>query len=254
MDGDGHGDVRSNSKIPHITPTPTPESTTSVRMRPSASTSTGGIAPLGGTSAALNPAAELGWSAYERGDVETASRHLAEAAKAADARPWVVYALGLSQFALRQYGNAAQSWERVRRDVPEFEPIYFSLADAYGLLHEETAALRILREAEGRWPQDPEISNAIGVIHVKRAALDAAVDAFARAIAVAPSDALGYFNLARACQMRFIKQQRYDRQMEKWIGGEADRRRAIANFEKYLQLGGPYERQAKEALAALAWK
>src|SRR4029077_13069979 len=56
-------------------------------------------------------AAELGWQAYEKGDVETAAKHLAEAAKAPDARPWVAYVLGLSQFALRQYPEAAESWE-----------------------------------------------------------------------------------------------------------------------------------------------
>lgn len=51
--------------------------------------------------------------------------------------------------------------------------------------------------------------------------------------------------------MRMLKSQRYDPQMEKWIGGDEDRRRATANFQNYLQLGGPYERQAREALA---WK
>ena len=42
--------------------------------------------------------------------------------------------------------------------------------------------------------------------------------------------------------------------MQKWIGGDEDRRRAIANFQKYLQLGGPYVRQAQEAVSALSWK
>ncbi len=200
------------------------------------------------------PAAERGWAAYEKGDVETASRELGEAAKSPDARPWVIYALGLSQFALRQYRDSAQSWERVRRDAPEFEPIYFSLADAYGLQHDERSALKVLRDAESRWPADAEVENAIGVIHVRRGAFDAAIESFEKATKVAPADALGYFNLARTHQMRLMKSQRYDKQMEKWVGGDEDRRRAIANFEKYLQLGGPYERQAKEALAALAWK
>jgi tetratricopeptide (TPR) repeat protein len=142
----------------------------------------------------------------------------------------------------------------VRRDVPEFEPIYFSLADAYSLQHDEGTAIKVLREAERRWPADAEVSNAIGVIQVRRGALDAAIDSFERATTTAPTDALGYFNLARTHQMRLLKSQRYDPQMQKWIGGDEDRRRAIASFEKYLQLGGPYERQAREALAALAWK
>ena len=185
--------------------------------------------------------------------METAARELGEAAKAPDARPWVVYALGLSHFALRRYPDAAQAWERVRRDVPEFEPIYFSLADAYGLQHEEGTALKVLREAERRWPADAEVANATGVIQIRRGALDAAIESFERATTTAPDEALGYFNLARAHQMRLLKSQRYDPQMQKWIGGDEDRRRAVAAFQKYLQLGGPYERQAREALAALGW-
>jgi tetratricopeptide (TPR) repeat protein len=112
----------------------------------------------------------------------------------------------------------------------------------------------VLRDAEGRWPNDAEVANAIGVIHVRRGSLDAAVDAFERATRVQPGDALGYFNLARTCQMRMLKSQRYDRQTEKWIGGDEDRRKATAAYERYLSLGGPYERQAREALASLAWK
>jgi VWFA-related protein len=205
------------------------------------------------TTGAVGPA-ERGWAAYEKGDVESAARDLGEAARAPDARPWVFYALGLSQFALRQHREAAQAWERVRRDVPEFEPIYFSLADAYSLQHDEGTAIKVLREAERRWPADAEVSNAIGVIQVRRGALDAAIDSFERATTTAPTDALGYFNLARTHQMRLLKSQRYDPQMQKWIGGDEDRRRAIASFQKYLQLGGRYEPQAREALAALEWR
>ena len=54
-------------------------------------------------------------------------------------------------------GRRLGPWERVRRDVPEFEPIYFSLADAYGLQRDEGTALKVLREAERRWPADAEV-------------------------------------------------------------------------------------------------
>jgi VWFA-related protein len=234
----------------------------SARLRPSASAASDSSRGFAGTSSTVGSPAELGpvaeaergWSAYEKGDVETAARHFGEAAKAPDARPWVVYALGLSHFALRRYKDAAESWERVRRDVPEFEPIYFALADAYGLQREDGTALTVLREAERRWPADAEVSNAIGVIQIRRGALDAAIESFERATTVAPADALGYFNLARAHQMRLLKSQRYDPLMQKWIGGDEDRRRAVAMFQKYLQLGGPYEAQAHQALASLAWK
>ena len=212
------------------------------------------VMALGKESAPGADAAQRGWAAYEKGDVESAARDLGEAALAPDARPWVLYALGLSQFALRRHHDAAIAWERVRRDVPEFEPIYFSLADAYGLQHDEGSALKVLRDAERRWPADAEIADAIGVIQIRRGAFDAAIESFEHATKIAPGDALGYFNLARTHQMRLLKSQRYDRQMQKWIGGDEDRRRAVSNFEKYLQLGGPYQRQAQEALSALGWK
>ena len=171
-----------------------------------------------------------------------------------EAQPWIFYALGLSQFALKRYHEATDAWEHVRRAAPEFEPIYFSLADGYGLQHDESAAIRALREAEQRWPHDPEVANAIGVIQVRRGALDAAIESFQRATTIAPAEALGYFNLARAYQMRILKTQHYDGRMERWVGGDEDRRRAIANFEQYVKIGGPYETQAREALAALSWR
>ena len=225
-----------------------------LRLKESASARGASAASYGETRSAVESAAERGWQAYEKGDVETAAKHLGDASKAPDARPWVLYALGLSQFALGRHADAAQSWERVRRAAPEFEPIYFSLADAYTVQGDEGAAVRVLRDAERRWPSDPEVANAIGVIQVRRGALDAAIESFERAIAVDSSDALGHFNLGRALQMRLLKSQRYDRQLERWVGGDEDRRRAIASFTKYLELGGPYAPQAKEALASLGWK
>jgi VWFA-related protein len=232
-------------------PTPVSPPDSTIRTRVDA----GRMALALGKDAAAPPgAAQRGWEAYEKGDVETAAKHLGEAAAAPDARPWVVYVLGLSQFALGRHRDAARSWERVRGAAPGFEPIYFGLADAYTRQEDEGAALRVLRDAEARWPADPEVSNAIGVIQVRRGALDAAIESFARATSIAPSDALGYFNLGRALQMRLLKSQRYDRQMEKWVGGDEDRRRAVAAFTKYVELGGPYEQQAREALASLAWR
>ncbi len=213
-----------------------------------------GDAGSGATSSGPGSAAELGWAAYQKGDVATAATQLADAAKAPGARPWVHYALGLSLFAQQRYKDAAVSWERVMKDVPEFEPIYFSLADAYGLQHDETSAIKVLREAERRWPNDPEVHDAIGVIQVKRGAIDAAIDSFETATKAAPSEALGYFNLGRTLQMRWLKAQRYDRQREQWVGPDDDRKRAAAAYERYLAIGGPYEAQAKQALTALAWK
>ena len=193
---------------------------------------------LGKDKAPSSDAAQAGWAAYERGDVETAARELATAAAAPDAQAWVHYVLGLSDLALRRYRDAAQSWERVRQAAPEFETVYFNLADAYIAQHEDTTAIKVLRDAERRWPNDAEIQNAIGVIQVRRGALDAAIESFARATTLSPDDGLGYFNLGRAHQMRLMKLQRYNPQTQKWMGGDDDRRKAVASFKRYVEIGG----------------
>jgi hypothetical protein len=54
--------------------------------------------------------------------------------------------------------------------------------------------------------------------------------------------------------MRALKFQRYDSARERWVGGESDTEKAQAAYEKYIQIGGPYVQQAKEALQVLAWK
>jgi VWFA-related protein len=208
---------------------------------------------LGGDPRAATDAASAGWSAYERGDVETAARELSKAAATPDAQPWIPYVLGMSYLALQQYREAAQSWEKVRQVAPEFETVYFNLADAYIGQHDESTAIKILRDGERRWPADPEIKNAIGVIQVRRGALDAAIESFEQAKTTAPSDPLAYFNLGRAYQMRSVKRQRWVKAANRWMGGDDDRQKAVSSFQQYLQLGGPYTQQAKEALAALGW-
>jgi tetratricopeptide (TPR) repeat protein len=114
--------------------------------------------------------------------------------------------------------------------------------------------LKVLREAQRRWPEDPEVYDAIGVIQIKRGALDAAVDSFDQATKVAATDALGWFNLGRALQMRWVKSQRYDRESQRWIGPGDDRKRAVDAYQKCLDIGGPYDAQARQALSALAWR
>ena len=60
--------------------------------------------------------------------------------------------------------------------------------------------MKVLRDAERRWPNYAEIQNAIGVIQVRRGALDAAIESFAARNDPFPDDGLGYFNLGRAHQ------------------------------------------------------
>jgi VWFA-related protein len=199
-------------------------------------------------------AAGRGWAAYQKGDVENAVRYLGEATKDPDVHPWVRYALGLAHLALQQYPDAVREWEDVRKAAPDFEPVYFNLADGYMLQKDEGAALKVLRDAEQRWPKDAEIYNAMGVLQIRKGALDAAIDSFTHATSAAPDDGLGYFNLGRAYQMRSVKSQRYDSARQRWVGGEEDSKKAVSAFEQYIKIGGPFVQQAKEALQALAWK
>ena len=201
-----------------------------------------------------NDLAGKGWAAYQKGDVETAATYLGQAAESPQAHPWVRYALGLSHLALAQYPEAVAAWEAVRRSVPEFEPVYFNLADGYMLQKDNDTALKVLRDAQERWPNDSEVWNATGVLEVRRGAIDAAIRSFTRATSVAPAESLGFFNLARAYQMRAAQSQRFDSTMQKWVGGEGDSRKAVENYTKYVDMGGPFVQQAKQALQVLNWK
>lgn len=222
-----------------------------VRLRPDAEKR---VAELSGReTTAAGELAKRGWDAYQRGDVESALVAFTEAAAQPDVRPWVLYALGLSQAGLGRPVDAAASWERVRQAVPEFGPVYIDLADTYAQLSELTKALAVLRDAEKRWPADPDIHNGIGVIYVRRGALDDAIAAFATAAKAAPDDALTFLNLARAYELRFARGQRYVSSQRRWVAPDEDRRKARENYERCMQLGGPYAKQAAEAIARLEW-
>jgi tetratricopeptide (TPR) repeat protein len=235
-----------------ITTTPPPAAASStMRMRPNAELT---VKELAGTDArAAGDLAAKGWEAYQRGDVEDAVRSFSAAAAQPDVRPWVLYALGLSQVALGRPAEAIGSWERVRRAVPEFEPVYVDLADTYLQVSDLTSALAVLRDAEKRWPKDQEIQNAVGVIHFRRGALDDAIATFTRATEIAPDDALGYFNLARAYEMRFLRGQRYVSSQRRWVSADEDRQKAEDNYRHTVKLGGPFAEHAAEGFSRLQW-
>jgi tetratricopeptide (TPR) repeat protein len=140
--------------------------------------------------------------------------------------------------------------------LPGYEPVYFDLADSYLQLGRQTDALAVLREAERRWPNDSETHNAAGCVLVRRGALDDAANAFERAIAAAPRDGDAYFNLARTYHLQFIRMLRSTSSNATATSMLADRNRerAVNAYKKYLTIGGPQEKDAREALAALQWK
>jgi tetratricopeptide (TPR) repeat protein len=202
------------------------------------------------TAAASSALATRGWEQYERGNVEGARDDLSRAATP-DARPWVFYALGQSEFALQHYDRAIDAWRTVRERVPEFEEVYFDLADAHLQRGDLSDSVSILRDAARRWPEDPQVFNALGVIYARRDALDDAVGAFRRAVALAPGDALGHFNLARAWHLRYVKSRHYIPAMQRWVQNDGDRKNAIAEYTRYLEIGGPQAQSARDALRSL---
>jgi VWFA-related protein len=205
-------------------------------------------------SAAANAAAARGWSRYEKGDLEGAAHDLAEAVAIPGAPVWVQYALGQAEFGLQRFGDAVARWEEVRAVVPEFEPVYFDLVDGYLQLDKAREAVAVLRAAERRWPGDADVYNALGVVQVRRGSLDDAIGSFGKAVKAQPESALGYFNLGRVHEMRYARSRRYVPTTGGWVGSSDDRRDAIANYRKYLELGGPFEQSAREGLARLEWK
>lgn len=214
------------------------------------------LAPSDNSSEAKSLAA-AGWDAYALGDVGLAQQKLSQAVATGKAAPWVSYALGFSQYALGQFQAAIASWTTVRATVPEFMPVYFDIADGYLSLGKTGEALTILRDAAKRWPTEPEPQNALGTQLVKRGALDDAIDVFGAITRAKPQDSLGFFNLGRAYHLRYLRLQQ-NVAASRLRGpngiGDDDRKKAIAAYTHYLTLGGPFEKEAKDALALLDWK
>jgi VWFA-related protein len=198
-------------------------------------------------------AAAEGWQAYQRGDVETARTSLRAAASSPAAEAWVHYALGQSEYALGDYVSAVAAWERVRAAAPTFEPVYFDLVDGYLQLKQYDRAIRMLREGASAWPKDPDIFNALGVVQTVRGSMDEAIASFQEATRAAPGEAVSYFNLGRAFELRYFRSRRYFQQTKRWIANEKDRTSALEHYERYLTFGGPYADAAREGITRLKW-
>jgi tetratricopeptide (TPR) repeat protein len=230
-----------------VTPA-TPSVLTTLHIRPDASKHVDALA--GG---AADTDATAGWTAYQQGDLESARTALTAAAARPGARPWVQYALGQSQYALRDYPSAVASWEHVRSSAPDFEPVYFDLVDGYIQVKDPDKAIRVLRDAKRRWTKDSEVDNALGVVQAARGSLDDAVQSFAEAVAAAPQEAIGYFNLAKTFELRYRRNTQRARVARQAVR-TSDRDKAVANYKRYLEIGGPLADSAREGLARLGWQ
>lgn len=235
---------------------PSPSTTAAaegVVMRPDASARIDALASRDGAAKTDRSFASRGWDRYQKGDLEDAADLLAKAAAEPDARPWVRYALGYAQLGLRQLENASREWETVRSAVPEFRPVYLDLADAYLQMENYSRAVAVLRAAESRWPGDADVLNALGTLQVRRGALDDAIHTFRKAADANADDALAYFNLGRTHELRYFKTRRYIPADGQWMGNRQDVKDAVASYERYLRLGGPFSAQARTALQNLRW-
>jgi VWFA-related protein len=224
-----------------------------VRLRPDTLDRVRTLASDASDLASDESAASQGWDRYQKGDLEGAAELLRKGAAEGDARPWVRYALGYAELGLRQFGNAAEAWERVRAAVPEFRAVYLDLADAYFQAENYGRAIDVLKIADTRWPGDVDVLNAMGTIQVRRGALNDAIKTFKRATEARPDDGLAYFNLGRTYALRYFKLRRYSQVEGRWISDPTDVKNAIASYERYIAIGGPYEGQAREAIQNLQW-
>jgi VWFA-related protein len=206
-----------------------------------------------GADAAMRQA-RAGWDAYQKGDLKGARVALGAAASQPSTPPWVHYALGWSLFAAPDYPAAGVAWEHVRKAVPEFEPVYFDLADSYLQQREFGRAVEVLREAEKRWSKDVEVYNALGVVQLARGAVDDAIDTFSRGVGVNPGDANACYNLAKTYELRSVRSERL-KKVGPGSGAGAtaaeDRIQAVAYYQRVVTLGGPLVEQAKEGLKRL---
>jgi VWFA-related protein len=223
----------------------------SVRLRPDAEERIKALSSRESNSAGL--LATRGWDAYQRGDVETALTVFTQATATGETRPWVLYALGMSHAALGHAAESVAAWERVRQAAPDFEPVYLDLADSYAEAGDLTRALTTLRNAETRWPRSADVQSAIGVIHVRRGAVDAGITALKKVADAKPDDPLAHLNLGRAYELRYHRGRHYVASQRRWVAPEEDRTKAAEAYQRCIALGGPYARKAADALSTLEW-
>jgi len=195
--------------------------------------------------------ARAGWEAYQRGDVKGAKVALSAAAAHPAAPAWIHYTLGWSQFALGEYEAAGIEWEHVRTAAPEFEAVYFDLADSYLQQKEFGRALEVLRAAEKRWANDVEVYNAIGSIQAARGALTDAIRTFEKGVSVEPDDATACYNLAKASELRYVQSQRLRAVSGTISAVSEDKNLAIEYYRRTIMIGKQFVEEAKEGLKRL---
>jgi VWFA-related protein len=253
-------DVKSGSQpdVKEAAPAAAPP-TLAVRARPAVADGVHSLGDAGAKGTKL-PAdvlagARAGWDAYQRGDVKAAREALRPVAAHREAPAWTRYVLGWSEYASGDFAAATAQWERVRDEVPQFEPVYFDLADGLLQQREFGRALSVLRDAQKRWPKDVEVHNAVGVVQVGRGAFSDAIKTFEDAVTMAPADATATYNLAKSLELRYLQMERLHQISAANLDvALRDRDRAVDFYRQTIQLGGSNVEAAREGLRRLGIK
>jgi VWFA-related protein len=210
---------------------------------------------LSGTSTALPDdlmaQARAGWEAYQAGDTKAALAALAPGAAHPAAPPWVHYVLGWAQFAEGDIDSARTQWVAVRAAEPEFQRVYFDLADCDLRQQKTREALDVLRGAEKRWPASADVLNAVGVVETSLGQFDDAVKTFERAVSSAPADSNAHFNLARVSELRYVRGLPVE-PAAKTPPATTDLDRAAAEYRRVIELKGPESGDATSGLGRTA--
>src|SRR5207247_5671326 len=109
----------------------------------------------------------------------------------------VLYNLGYAYKGLGSHAKAAECFESLLRERPDYMEARLVLSDCYVSLGRSEAALALLREKEAEGHGDPGYQNHLGTVLASAGRLDEAAAALERAIALRPEEASPYLNLAR---------------------------------------------------------
>ena len=197
--------------------------------------------------AELQAQARTGWDAYQAGDTKAARGALLAAAGHPAAPPWVRYVLGWAEFAEGNIDAARAQWTSVRKQVPDFQRVYFDLADCSLRQQQPGDALSILNDAAKRWPKSAEVLNATGALHSGAGRLKEALEAFEGAVEQEPQDTTAHFNIARTLELRYFR----DAQPVQGSTGKpnpADLNRAASEYRRVIELKGAEAQEAAEGL------
>ena len=137
-----------------------------------------GVAKIAGH--ALAAAFLEGLSLYAKGDFETAAIRFREAIRADSEFFPAIFYLGACYAANGRDRDAAAAWQTSLVAEPDTPVVYAVLGDALLRQREIEQAVELLKEASGRWPDDPELQPRLGTALAMAGKSDEALEVFDR--------------------------------------------------------------------------